>query len=211
MDRASAAWPQPRARREIAVLGGAIVRDRETGRRRNRALVLDAAGLLVARYDKLHVPSEDGYWESEHYEPGLEPPARIDVFGVPIGIQICSDLQRPEGSHLLGALGAMAILAPRATPPASYERWRTVIRANAITSGCYVVSANRPELERGAPSGGPSLAVAPSGEVLVETTEPVTRVTIERSVVEDARKAYPGYLAVRTELYARAWREVAEG
>jgi len=195
----------------IAALGGAIVRDAESGGRRNRALVVDASGSLVARYDKLHVPSEDGYWETDHYEPGVEPPTRIDAFGVPIGVQICSDLQRPEGSHLLGAVGAMAILAPRATPPASYERWKTVIRANAITSGCYVVSVNRPAPERGVPIGGPSIAVAPSGDVLVETTEPVTRLTVERSVVEAARRAYPGYLPVRAELYARAWQEAARG
>jgi len=193
----------------IAVLGGAIVRDPSTGRRHNRALIVDAAGVLVATYDKLHLPSEAGYWESDHYDAGVEPPARIDAFGLPIGIQICSDLQRPEGSHLLGALGAMAILAPRATPPASYERWKTVIRADAITSCAYVVSVNRPAPEGGTPIGGPSIAVAPSGEVLVETTEPLTRLSLERSVVEAARRDYPGYLAVRAELYAQAWRDVA--
>jgi len=193
----------------IAVLGGAIVQDPATGSRRNRALVVDAAGTLVAVYDKLHVPAEEGYWESDHYDAGVEPPARIDTFGLPFGIQICSDLQRPEGSHLLGALGAMAILAPRATPPASYERWKTVIRADAITSCAYVVSVNRPAPEGGVPIGGPSIAVAPSGEVLVETTEPLTRLSLERSAVEAARQDYPGYLAVRAELYARAWHDVA--
>ena len=193
----------------IAVVGGAIVRDARSGARRNRALVVDAVGRLVATYDKLHVPSEDGYWESDHYEPGTEPPARIDDFGLPIGIQICSDMQRPEGSHLLGALGAMGILAPRATPPESYDRWRTVLRADAITSCAYVVSVNRPA-ERGVPVGGPSVVIAPSGDVLVETTDPVTRVSLERSVIDTARRDYPGYLAVRAELYARAWRSAVE-
>jgi predicted amidohydrolase len=193
----------------IAVVGGAIVRDRDTGARRNRALVLDAAGRLVATYDKLHVPSEEGFWERDHYEAGTEPPERIDAFGLPIGLQICSDMQRPEGSHLLGALGVVAILAPRATPAVSYDRWRTVLRADAITSCVYVVSVNRPS-ERGVPVGGPSVAIAPSGDVLVETTEAVTRVSLERSVIDAARRDYPGYLAVRAELYGRAWSAAAD-
>ena len=195
----------------IAVLGGAIVRDRASGTRRNRALLVDAGGQLVATYDKLHVPAENGYWESDHYVPGEEPPRPIEALGLPLGVQICSDLQRPEGAHLLGAAGALVILAPRATPPASYDRWRTVIRANAITSCTYVVSVNRPRPEGGVPIGGPSIAVAPSGEVLVETSEPVTRVSVERAVVETARGDYPGYLAVRAELYSRAWRDVGQG
>ena len=195
----------------IAVLGGAIVRDRASGTRRNRALLVDATGRLVATYDKLHLPAEEGYWESDHYEAGTEPPVPIDALGLPLGVQICSDLQRPEGAHLLGASGALVILAPRATPPASYDRWKTVIRANAITSCAYVVSVNRPRPEAGVPIGGPSIAVAPSGEVRIETTEPVTRVSIERSVVETARRDYPGYLAVRADLYARAWGNVARG
>jgi hypothetical protein len=51
-----------------------------------------------------------GFWETSHYEPGTAAPARIDAFGLPIGVQICSDANRPEGSHLLGAQGAQAIL-----------------------------------------------------------------------------------------------------
>jgi predicted amidohydrolase len=35
------------------------------------------------------------------------------------GIQVCSDVNRPEGSLLLGALGAEAIVCPRATEAAT--------------------------------------------------------------------------------------------
>ncbi len=37
---------------------------------------------------------------------GDEPPRPIDAFGVPIGIQLCSDVNRPEGTHLLGRAGS---------------------------------------------------------------------------------------------------------
>jgi predicted amidohydrolase len=193
----------------LAVVGGAIVAEPPGGERRNTALVFDARGALVARYAKLHLPEEEGYWETSHYAPGAAPPDVIRAFALPIGIQICSDMNRPEGCHLLGAMGAEAILAPRATPPETWERWRLVLRANAVTSTAYVLSVNRPAPEGGTPIGGPSLAVDPFGQVLVETTDPVAVVTLDRDVVRRARGSYPGYLPERASLYAEAWRRVA--
>ena len=133
------------------------------------------------------------------------PPRRVDAFGLPVGMQICSDLQRPQGVYLLGAMGAAAVFGPRATPLSSYERWRRVIRVDAQLAATYVISVNRPAPERDAPIGGPSLVAAPDGEVLLESTEPVACVTLDSERVERAREDYPGYLDVRSMLYARAW------
>jgi predicted amidohydrolase len=200
---------QARAAREAGVwlLGGAIVEDPIAGRRHNTALLFDAAGELVSRYRKVHLPQEEGFWEMDHYEAGDELPRPVQVEGFECGVQVCSDANRPEASHLLGAMGALAILLPRATPPQTYERWRFVLRANAATSTTYVISVNRPE-EPGSPVGGPSIAIGPGGEVLLEGTEPVQVVTLERSAVLAARASYPGYLAVRSDLYAPGWAEV---
>ena len=191
----------------VGLLGGAIVREPGSGRRFNRALLFDSDGDLVASHDKLHLPSEESFWESDHSEPGDDVAEPIDGFGLPLGIQICSDLNRPEGSHLLGALGAEVILSPRATPPGSYARWLLVARANAITSTAYVVSINRPT-EPGLPIGGGSFVVAPDGEVLLESAAPVSVIELKHEAVADARRDYPGYLAVRSELYAEAWSKV---
>jgi predicted amidohydrolase len=193
----------------LAVLGGVIVRDPASGRRLNRALLFDARGRVMATYDKIHLPSEPGFWESDHYEPGGNPPQRIDGLALPLGIQICSDLNRPQGCAMLGARGVGAILAPRATPLETYERWRTVLRANAVTSGAYVVSVNRPGPEAGVGIGGPSLVVAPDGEVVAESTDPLGVVHLDERAVAEARREYPGYLPVRAELYARGWAEIA--
>jgi hypothetical protein len=43
---------------------------------------------------------------------------------------------------------------------------------------------------------------------LVETTESLALVTLERSIVEQARQRYPGYLPTRADLYAEAWKSV---
>ncbi len=192
----------------IGLVGGIIHRD-ETGRRTSRALVIDSRGEVRATYEKLHLPEEEGFWETSHYEPGTEPPKRIDTFGVPIGLQLCSDNNRPEGTHLLGAQGVVAMINPRVTEEKTFQRWRTVWLANALTSCCYVLSVNRPHPEDGVLIGGPSVAFDPRGELLLETTDQVALVTLDAKVAADARRLYPGYLPVRARLYADAWAEIA--
>lgn len=193
----------------IGLVGGVIRRDPITRQRHNTALVFSATGALLGTYAKLHLPDEPGFYEPVHWAPAAAAPAVIHGFALPLGVQICSDNYRPEGSHLLGALGAMLIVAPRATEAANYERWNVVFRANAMTSTAYVVSVNRPSAENGVLIGGPSLVVHPSGRVLLETTDPVAVVTLSRAEIEAAREAYPGYLAVRADVYARAWSDIA--
>jgi N-carbamoylputrescine amidase len=193
----------------VGMVGGIIRRDPTTGRRTSRALLFDGRGEIVGRYEKLHLPEEPGFWETSHYEPGTVAPKPHEGFGLAVGMQICSDINRPEGSHLLGAQGAEAILAPRATELETYDRWKVVFQANALTSTCYVLSVNRPEPEQGVPIGGPSVAVDPEGTMLVETTDRLAVVTLDRDVVRQARVDYPGYLPVRAALYAKAWGELA--
>jgi predicted amidohydrolase len=196
------------AAREIgfALIGGAIVRDPKSGRCYNTALAFDGSGALVGSYRKLHLPEEEGFWETSHYDPGDRPPSVIYGLPMRVGIQVCSDVNRPEGSLLLGALGAEVIVCPRATEAVTFPRWKTVLTANALTSCTYVISVPRPQPEFGVPLGGPSFAVTPTGDVLIESTEPIVLVTIERNVIEQARQRYPGYLPTRAELYAEGWK-----
>lgn len=193
----------------IGLVGGAIVRDPDTAQRRNTALIFDAGGALVGTYCKLHVPEEPGFWESSHYRPGTEPPATIDAFALPLGVQICSDINRPQCSHLLAAEGAAVIAVPRATEQRTYPRWRVVMRATAITAGVYVLSVNRPRPEQGVGLGGPSLAVGPDGAVLLETTDPIAIVQLDAAQVMQAREGYPASLPMRAGLYAAAWSVIA--
>ena len=193
----------------IGLVGGIIHREASTGRRTSRALVFDRQGQVVATYEKLHLPEEPGFWETSHYEPGTAGAQRIDNFGFPVGVQICSDNNRPEGTHLLAAQGAMAVIVPRASEEKTYQRWKVVFRANAMTSACYVLSVNRPDPEGGVLIGGPSVAVDPSGEVVLETTDTVSLVHLDADAVVRARAAYPGYLPIRAGLYAEGWTDVA--
>ncbi len=189
----------------IALLGGAIVIDPDSGKRHNTALLYSADGSCLARYRKVHLPEEEGYWETSHYVAGRQPPKVVDGLALRAGLQICSDINRPEGFQLLAAQGAEVVFAPRATPPETWDRWRMVLRANAVMAGAYVVSANRPRPEQGASIGGPSVVIAPTGEVVAETEEPLKVVKIERRVVQTAAREYPGYLKRFPRLYAKGW------
>ncbi|HZV01184.1 MAG TPA: carbon-nitrogen hydrolase family protein [Planctomycetota bacterium] len=191
----------------IAVLGGAIIK--EGGKRLNTALLVDAKGELVGRYAKTHLPEEPGFWETSHYEPGDEPPRVMSVAGLRVGVQICSDSNRPALTHALACAGAEAILAPRATERDTWESWKLVFRANALTTSTYVLSVNRPAPEQGCPLGGPSFVADPMGNVLVESTDPVVVATLDPAALAAARRDYPGYLARRSDLYARAFAACA--
>ncbi len=195
----------------VGILGGTILRDPADGRRYSRALTFDAEGHLLNEYEKLHVPQEEGFWEHSHYDHGRLPLGVVKNFGLPFGVQLCSDVNRPVPAHILSAMGAEAILAPRATELATFPRWEIVFRAIALTACVFVVSVNRPGPERGVPIGGPSVVVAPSGEILLQTEDPLAVITLERSRVATARRRYPGYLPVRSDVYAREWGRISDG
>jgi N-carbamoylputrescine amidase len=193
----------------IAVVGGAILQEVASGRRQATALLFDRTGRLAASYRKVHLPEEPGFWETSHYSAGDEMASPVEGdFPLSLGLQICSDINRPQGAHLLGALGAEAVLVPRATEQRTYARWRLVFQAVALTSALYVLSVNRPAPEDGVALGGPSIAVGPDGAVLLETTDALAVVRLARSTVNQARLDYPGYLPVRSRLYAQAWAAV---
>ena len=165
---------------------------------------------MLARYRKIHLPEEEGYWETSHYVPGSTAPEAFDGLALRAGLQICSDVNRPQGFQLLAAQGAAVVFAPRATPPGTWERWRVVLRANAAMSGAYLLSANRPRPEHGASIGGPSIAIAPSGEVIAESEDPITVVELTQTAVAEAADEYPGYLDRFPRLYADAWGRLSD-
>jgi hypothetical protein len=53
--------------------------------------------------------------------------------------------------------------------------------------------------------------VAPDGQLLLESTEPLSLVQLERETLLGARRDYPGYLTRRPELYARGWAQLTRG
>jgi len=201
---------QADAAREVGIglVGAAILN--HSPMRFNTCLLWDEKGDLIGTYQKHHIPEEEGFWETSHYSAGINGFPILEFNGWKIGIQICSDMNRPQGSHLLAAAGADVIVGPRSSELATYDKWRPVWIANALTTACYVCSVNRPAPENGVLIGGPSIAVGPNGEVLIESTDAITVCTAHQSTIQQARIEYPGYLACRTDVYAREWAKRKE-
>jgi N-carbamoylputrescine amidase len=190
----------------LAVLGGAIVRDPGTGARHNTALLYDRDGTQVLAYRKLHLPFEPGFWEASHYRPGDQAPEVYRGMPLALGVQICSDANRPTGCQLLAAQGAAVILVPRATPATSWARWRLVLGAAAVTSAAWVVSVNRRAEGGSSLIGGPSVVIAPDGELRLEATDGIAVIRLDGATVARARADYPGYLEFPARVYARGWQ-----
>ncbi len=166
----------------------------------NRGFVIDAAGEIRARYDKIHLfdvdlPTGESWRESATYEPGHE---AIVVSGTPIGalgLTICYDLRFPALFERLSEAGADVIAVPAAfTVPTGKAHWSVLLRARAIEAAAFVVAAaqaGRHEDER--ETYGHSLVADPWGEVLVEMSNApgLTFVELDLSRISEVRGRIP--------------------
>jgi predicted amidohydrolase len=132
------------ARRHSAwILIGSVGIQASDGRIFNRSLMIDPAGAIAARYDKIHmfdVDLGDGqvYRESATIAPGSEA-VLSDGPGGPIGLSICYDLRFAGLYRALAKAGARILAVPAAfTRVTGRAHWHVLNRARAIENGAYV-------------------------------------------------------------------------
>jgi deaminated glutathione amidase len=155
----------------LALTGGA------DGRLVNRGFMIDDAGAIRARYDKIHLfdvdlPTGESWRESAAYAPG----ERSVIAATPwakIGLSICYDLRFPDLYRALSNAGAEILAVPAAfTVPTGKAHWHVLLRARAIEAGAFVVAAAQwGKHEDGRFTYGHSLVVDPWGEVLLDMEE----------------------------------------
>ena len=157
-------------------LGSLAVR-REDGRLANRGFVIDAAGAIRARYDKLHLfdvdlPTGESWRESAAYAPG-EGAVVVDTPAGALGLSICYDLRFPALYAALAEAGAELLAIPAAfTRPTGAAHWHALMRARAIENGCFVAAAAQAGAhEDGRSTYGHGLVVGPWGDVLLDMGE----------------------------------------
>lgn len=201
-DGPTSRWMRRTARRTGLVLVGSLFERADRGCF-NTALIVDTDGTVRGAYRKNHIPDVPGFWEGHYYGPGQSGLPVFDLEFGRIGLQICSDLMVPEGVRILGLKGAELVCAPRATSFFRIEQWRTVMQAEAITSGCFVASTNRCGREGDLRMGGMSLVVHPQGRVIAEagSREEVVVAHLDLDHVREYRARYPLNLDSRADLY----------
>ena len=108
----------------------------ENGTTANAAVLLDRAGKVVGTYRKVHLVDAQGKLPLEGgHSPGTEYPVFECDFGR-LAIQICYDLNFPDGWQVLFDKGAEIIVVPTMSP----QTVRPTIYA--ATGNCYVVTSN---------------------------------------------------------------------
>ncbi len=163
----------------VAIGSLALTEPRGDGRSANRAFVIDDAGDIVARYDKIHLfdvdlPTGESWRESSAYVPGNQAVVVETPVG-PLGLSICYDIRFPALYAALTEHGARILAIPAAfTVPTGAAHWHVMQRARAIEGACFVVSAAQTgSHEDGRKTFGHSLVVDPWGQVLLDMgTEP---------------------------------------
>ena len=165
------------ARHRVWVHLGSLAIRREDGRLANRGFVIDDAGAVRARYDKLHLfdvdlPTGESWRESASYAPG-ERAVVVDTPVGALGLSICYDLRFPALYQALTAAGATVLAVPAAfTRPTGAAHWHLLFRARAVETGCFVLAAAQTGThEDGRATYGHTLAVDPWGEVLLDADE----------------------------------------
>lgn len=177
-DRVLAAVREAAAKQGVWVhLGSLALRGGADGRLVNRGFVIDGAGEIRARYDKLHLfdvdlPGGERWRESDAYAPGTHAVVVDTPLGM-LGLSICYDLRFPDLFRALTDAGATLVAVPAAfTRPTGAAHWHVLLRARAIEAGVHVIAAAQAGAhEDGRATYGHSLAVDPWGEVLLDMGE----------------------------------------
>jgi predicted amidohydrolase len=169
-----AAFREVSARLGVWINVGSIAVDGPSGKVFNRGFMIDDAGDIHGRYDKLHLfdvdlSAEAVYRESDTVQPGDAACVHDTPLGR-VGHTICYDLRFPGLYRDLAQAGAEILCCPAAfTKTTGEAHWHVLNRARAIENTCYVVSSCAiGSIQGGGESYGHSLVVSPWGEVLAD-------------------------------------------
>ena len=199
-DLVLAACREAAKRHQIWVHLGSLAVLVDDGKLANRGFVIDRAGQVRARYDKIHLfdvdlPTGESWRESATYSAG---DGVALVNGTPVGklgLTICYDLRFPTLFARIAEADADVIAVPAAfTVPTGRAHWHVLLRARAIEAGLFVVAAAQVgRHEDGRQTFGHSLVVDPWGEVLLDMGEEpgVGFADIDLARISDVRSRIP--------------------
>ncbi len=169
----------------------------------NRSLLIDPAGGIVARYDKMHmfdvtVSEEETYRESSGYAPGDSAVVAQTPLAA-FGLSICYDLRFAYLYRSLAQAGAQILTVPSAfSPGTGPAHWQPLLQARAIETGCFVIApaqtgTHRVRSGKARRTYGHSMVISPWGEVLLDagTDIGVTCADLDLRQVEEARRRLP--------------------
>jgi len=144
----------------------------------NTAIVVAPDGSLLARTRKLHIPVTAGYYEDRYFHPGPSGPESypvVELAQARFGFPTCWDQWFPELARAYSLAGSDVLVYPTAIgsepdhPDFDTEPlWQSVITANGIANGTFMVVINRIGTEGILTFYGSSFISDPYGRILVQ-------------------------------------------
>lgn len=172
------------------------------GRFLNHATLIDATGVIVAEYDKIHLfdvalEGQAPIGESKRFAPGTRAVLAKTPWG-PFGMSICYDLRFPYLYRAYAQAGAVLMFIPSAfTVPTGQAHWEVLLRARAIETGSFVLAAAQAgQHADGRQTYGHALAVDPWGKVLADLGDaaPMLQlIDLDLGAVSRARAQIPSW------------------
>ena len=178
----------------ITIIGSLFERD-ESGRYWDTATIHKPDGNLAHFTRKVHIPSGEGYHETDYFGGADEFPVH-ELEKVKLAAPTCYDQWFPELARIYALEGAELIAYPTAIgsePSASdfdsAAAWQTVMRGHAVANGVFVAACNRVGRENAVTFYGSSFICDPLGNILAQAGRDSDQV-IHAILKADLRQQY---------------------
>lgn len=132
---------------QITLLAGGFPVPTTDGKVYNTAVLIDANGQELTRYQKVHLfdvnlPDGNTYRESNTVMAGnVLPPVYDSPELGNLGLSVCYDVRFPELYRHLSQKGAEVLFVPAAfTAYTGKDHWEVLLKARAIENTCYVIA-----------------------------------------------------------------------
>lgn len=175
------------------------------------ATLHDAEGRFVGFTRKVHIPSGEGYHETDFFVGAGDYPVH-ELSGVKLGAPTCYDQWFPELARIYALEGAELLAYPTAIggePNAphfdSRDAWQTVMRGHAVANGLFVAACNRVGTER-VSFYGSSFICDPLGRILAQASRDQAEVIVadlNPDLLNEMRDLFPLLHQRRPSAYGR--------
>ena len=164
----------------------------------NTAILVDAAGRIIGKYRKVHLPGHADHrpaypyqnLEKRYFDVGNLGFPVFRAFGGITGMMVCNDRRWPEAYRVMGLQGVELIVlgyntpahnpsAPEHDPLGPFHN-QLVMQAGAYQNSTWVVGVATAGDEGGIRQIGGSMIIAPSGEVVAACTTERDELAIAR-------------------------------
>lgn len=196
---------------QITLVGSLFEHDQQ-GNYWDTATIHTPDGRLSHYTRKVHIPSGEGYHETDFFQGYNEYPVH-PLPQIRLAAPTCYDQWFPELARIYALNGAELIYYPTAigsepTAPDfdSKDAWQTVMRGHAVANGLFVAACNRVGKENDVTFYGSSFVADPTGKILAQAgrdTDEVVHAILDPAVRDQYLSLFPLLHQRRADTYQR--------